>query len=130
MEMEDAGLVLDDATQFVVVLKLLVQVLCLLFVHLILLIGDIRRVEKVEEGIRRLLDIEGAHFALLLLLLLHDLDSDIFSFFPLNICANGLLQAFILIIRVQQVRLSVRGGASSQAATWNFKRAGKSGVPW
>ena len=54
-------LILDDAAELIVRLQCLMQLIDLLLVHLLVLVRDVRRVEEVEEGVGRLLDLEGAH---------------------------------------------------------------------
>ena len=56
-----AYLILDDAAELIVRLQCLMQLIDLLLVHLLVLVRDVRRVEEVEEGVGRLLDLEGAH---------------------------------------------------------------------
>ena len=54
-------LILDDAAELIVRLQCLMQLIDLLLVHLLVLVRDVRRVKEVEEGVGRLLDLEGAH---------------------------------------------------------------------
>mmetsp|Transcript_22566 Transcript_22566/g.72968 ORF Transcript_22566/g.72968 Transcript_22566/m.72968 type:complete len:276 (+) Transcript_22566:353-1180(+) len=97
--------ILDDAAHLVVVLQLLMQLVGLLLIHVLVVVGHLSRVKEVEEGVGRLLHLNGAELALLLLLFLHYTDGDVLALFPLDVRANGPLQAPVLVSGVQKVCL-------------------------
>mmetsp|Transcript_4813 Transcript_4813/g.15358 ORF Transcript_4813/g.15358 Transcript_4813/m.15358 type:complete len:395 (+) Transcript_4813:146-1330(+) len=98
-------LVLDDAPHLVVVLELLVQLLRLLLFHLLVVLRDLWRVKEVEEGVSRLLDLDGAHLALLLLPLLHHPHGHVHPLLPLDLGAERTIEHLVFVKRVEQVGL-------------------------
>ena len=77
----------------------------LILLHLVLLLGHARRVEELKERVARLLDLERAHLALLLLLLLNGAHGHVLAGLPLDLVADRLREALVLVVGVEEVRL-------------------------
>ena len=70
-----------------------------------LLLRYLGRVEKLEEGIGRLLDLDGSRLALFPLRLLHHPHGDVLAWLPADVGADGFGEALVVVVGVHQIGL-------------------------